>query len=70
MSYQDVERAAISFVLEDGMWPAFLEWLRDRPATFEALSAAVFATSHGLDGMRDQWVLHSPDARIRELGEA
>lgn len=70
MSYQEVERAAIAFVLEDAMWPAFLAWLRGRPPTPQALAAAVFATGRGLDGMRDEWVLHSPDARIRALGGA
>lgn len=59
--YHDLERAAISWVLEDETWPTFLEWLDARePELAEGLD---------LDEMRCEWVLHSENAQFRAIGQ-
>jgi hypothetical protein len=64
--YHDVERAALGFILEDGIWPLFLEWFRK--CQVSAASRAWLDAGPALGDVRCEYLEHSPDATLRALG--
>lgn len=65
IGYHDIERAPLGFVLEDQTWPLFLEWMRVSHVSGEAHDW--LAAGPDLDGIRREYLAHSPDPAIRSL---
>jgi hypothetical protein len=56
LDYDDVQRMALAFVLEDKSWPVFLSWVRENHGTVAAYEWA--KQPDLLRDMRIQWLLH------------
>jgi hypothetical protein len=66
--YHDIERSALAFVLEDESWPVFLAWFRQNHTSVE--SHDWLESGPDLEAIRRDYMLHSPDPRIRSLAGA
>lgn len=64
ITYEDLERASLAFVLEDESWPVFLEWARTHYNT-EAMMEWL-NSGPSVEEIRTQWMDHSEDPFIRE----
>ncbi len=58
LSYHDLARAALGFVLEDETWPVFIEWVR---VSHVSGAAHEWAVAPDLAVTRAEWMRHSPD---------
>jgi hypothetical protein len=65
VGYHDVERMALGFALEDETWPVFLEWARRNGWSAELREW--LAAGPDLDGIRREYLSHSPDPVIRAM---
>lgn len=64
--YHDLERAALSFILEDEVWAAFLVWMLSEHISPQA--HAWLASGPDLTEARKMWAEHSDDPMIRAMG--
>jgi hypothetical protein len=64
-SYHDIERSALGFVLEDEIWPVFIEWCRVNNVSSECHDW--LEAGPDLAAIRREYLLHSPDPAIRAL---
>jgi hypothetical protein len=64
--YHELERAALSFILEIETWPVFLEWVRSQHVSQAAIDWVNSDPNPRI--YQAMWMLHSPDADIRRLG--
>jgi hypothetical protein len=64
--YDDLERAALAFVLEDETWPVFDRWFRNN---IHSMRMHEWMDAHDLLTVRRLWMLNSPDQDIRAAAE-
>lgn len=64
--YEDLERDAIGFILEDETWPVFLAWMQEYAVSKEAREW--LNSSPNLEALRTIWMLHSPDEYLKAMG--
>ena len=57
--YHDIERAAMSFILETQIWPVFIKWLDEQAVTEEAREWANGEPNVAM--YRRLWIEHCPD---------
>jgi hypothetical protein len=62
--YDELQRSALGFVLETGVWPMFLWWIGQSSPSRETEE---FLKSADLTELRKQWCSKSPDPEVREL---
>jgi hypothetical protein len=67
IGYDYLEHAALGFALELESWPVFLQWIKDNAVSPAGREWAAAAPDIG--EVRMEWLLHSPDPRIRAIGE-
>lgn len=65
--YDQLERAALGFVLEDETWPVFLAWLQTTHISPEAHTWLV--SGPDVERWRDEWAARSESAFVRSLRE-
>lgn len=63
LSYDDIERISLAYILEDETWPKFVEWVKGHVASLQA--GEWIATSPSKHELRREWMLHSSSALIR-----
>lgn len=64
-SYNDLERDAIGFILEDESWPVFLAWMRQN---VNSEAAAEWIKAADIGAVRTAWMMRSRDPIIRAKG--
>ena len=63
--YHDIERAAVGFILEDEIWPAFVDWAMEHAETAAAMKWA--SDDPGPGEFRREWARYSPVPEIRAV---
>jgi hypothetical protein len=63
--YDDLQRSALGFVLENESWPVFLAWVRGADDVSDALMD--YVETADLNEARSEWLAHSPDPQIRAM---
>lgn len=63
--YDQLQRAALGFVLETETWPVFLAWLREQHASAAAHNWIVAGPD--LEAWRDEWAARCISADVRAL---
>lgn len=67
VGYHYLEHAALGFALEGETWPVFVEWFKANAVTDRGREWV--AAAPDINEVRLEWMLHSPDPRIRALAE-
>jgi hypothetical protein len=67
LSYQDIERAAVGYILEDEIWPVFVAWAMEHADTAAAVAWADSDPGPGV--FRREWARHSPVPEIRAAAD-
>lgn len=66
MTYDELARVAMSFILEDESWPVFLNWISEQPHSDQMVQ---WLKTASLTETRKEWMRNSPNPEVAALAD-